>query len=496
MFRLTSLHKNTCIGLCVSLLLITCALAKSDKPNLLILQTDEHHYGTLGCYGGRIVETPHIDSLARNGALATSFYATTPVCSPSRASFLSGRFPQNTGVPQNDLPMNDDIVTFAEILSRSGYTTGYAGKWHLDGEGKPQWAPNRKFGFQDNRFMYNRGHWKKITDLPSGPAVAARNKKGLPSYDVDGADKRSYTTDWLTDKTIDFIRKNKDRPFCYMVSWPDPHGPNTVRSPYNTMYNHVRVPIPKTLIKSAEQIPSWALPDEKLNEQKLTNLMPPYYGMVKCIDDNVGRLLAELKSSGLMDNTIIVFTADHGDLCGEHGRLNKGVPYEGSAKIPFILQYPGVIEGGVKVHETLSCVDFLPTVMSLMQVPTSGKEQGRNASALFTRNDKANWHDVAYLRGTLGTKWLCAVTNDLKLVYSPKDEPWLFDLRKDPDEVINRFNDPSYRESIVQLTRGLQEYARKFKDPYIDIPVIKKQVNQVLNQQSVRTDSAQHSRNQ
>ncbi|MCH7689091.1 MAG: sulfatase-like hydrolase/transferase, partial [Planctomycetes bacterium] len=138
----------------------------SDRPNLLVIQTDEHHYNTLGCYGGKIVGTPNIDWLAENGAICTSFYATTPVCSPSRASLITGRYPQNTDVVTNNIPLRDGLVTFAEVLRSNGYATGFAGKWHLDGTAKPGWAPKRKFGFDDNGFMFTRGHWKMLEDQP------------------------------------------------------------------------------------------------------------------------------------------------------------------------------------------------------------------------------------------------------------------------------------------------------------------------------------------
>jgi len=204
--------------------------------NLLVVMTDEHNFRTLGCYrdtlspqqalmwGPAVVETPNIDWLAEQGAICTSFYATTPVCSPSRAALFSGRYPQNTPVVTNNIPLDDGIITYAELLRRQGYSTGYAGKWHLDGSGKPQWAPRRKFGFEDNRFMFNRGHWKKFEITDKGPRVAARNATGAPTYAVDGADEKSFSTDFLTDRTIDFIREHRDEPFCYLVSLPDPHG--------------------------------------------------------------------------------------------------------------------------------------------------------------------------------------------------------------------------------------------------------------------------------
>ena len=464
--------KAVMVGLMAAIASLVTALAATAGqagPNLLIVHTDEHHFNTLGCYGGRIVQTPNVDWLAENGAMCTSFYATTPVCSPSRAAFVSGRYPHHTPVVTNNIPLDDTMVTFADILAKQGYATGYAGKWHLDGTGKPQWEPERKFGFADNRFMFNRGHWKKMEDTPAGPRVAARNQKGQPGYAVADADENSFTTDWLANKAVDFIQLNKRRQFCYMVSLPDPHGPNTVRAPYDTMYDNVDVPIPATLHKTAEQTPKWGAKDKKVTEASLRKIMPQYYGMVKCIDDNLGRLLDTLRQSGLIDNTIVVFTADHGDLCGEHGRLNKGVPYEGSAKIPMVIYYPKKIKPGTVIDQALSCVDFLPTILALMDVETAGREEGRDASGLFVGQGASAWHDVAFIRGTSRdvnrAGWLGAVTDDYKLVYSPQDRPWLFDLKKDPQELTNFFSHPEYRDVVKRLTGELIEYCKKYGDP-------------------------------
>ncbi len=441
----------------------TTSARGAERPNLLIIHTDEHNFRTLGCYGGEIVKTPNIDFLAVNGAMCTKFYATTPVCSPSRAAFVSGRYPQNTPVVTNNIAMSDDIVTFAEILRRQGYATGYAGKWHIDGGGKPQWEPERRFGFEDNRYMFNRGHWKKMEDTPAGPRVAARNDKDKPTYAVAGADEKSFTTDWLATKAIDFVNANRSRPFCYMVSIPDPHGPNTVRAPYDTMFKASQVSVPSTLHKTKEQTPGWAPPQQNLTARSLRKIMPSYYGMVKCIDDNVGRILAALRKNGILDRTIVVFTSDHGDLCGEHKKLNKGVPYEGSAKIPFIMYHPAKIKGGTVVDQVLTCVDFLPTVLSLMSVKTAGLEQGRDASKLFVGRTPPDWKDIGFMRGT--SDWLCAMTKDYKIVFSQKDVPWLFDLKKDPDELTNLFEDPQYGDIVKRLASELIAYCRKYDDP-------------------------------
>lgn len=460
-------------------LVLVGVVAAAERPfNVLIVQTDEHHYNTLGCYGGKIVETTHIDWLARNGALCTSFYATTPVCSPSRAALVSGLYPQKTPVVANNIPLDGSVVTFAEVLRRQGYATGFAGKWHLDGDGKPQWAPERKFGFADNRFMFNRGHWKKFEVTQQGPRIAARNEQGKPTYAVDGADPQSFSTDFLVDRAIDFIKTHQDQPFCYYVSLPDPHGPNTVRAPYDTMYAGVRVPIPSTIKKPANQIPKWAVPAKGVNANSIKKIMPHYYGMVKCIDDNVGRLIATLREQNLLGNTIIVFTSDHGDLCGEHGRLNKGVPYEGSARIPFIVYHPTKIRPGTVVNQALSCVDFFPSLMTLLDQEADLPLDGRDASALLRGQTPEEWNDVAFIRGT--GSWLCAVTDRYKLIYSENEEPWLLDLEKDPEERMNHYSRPDYQQTVARLTRALASYMQTHRDPRSSSSKIKKEMAQYL----------------
>ncbi len=456
--------------------LVPSRAVSADRPNLLIIHTDEHNFRTLGCYRkllpgeqafmwgkDAVVTTPNIDWIADGGAICTSFYATTPVCSPSRASFVSGRYPQNTPVVTNNIPLDGNIVTFAEVLRRHGYATGYAGKWHLDGPGKPQWAPKRKFGFEDNRYMFNRGHWKQLEDTPNGPRVKARDARGRPTYSVVGADEKSFTTDFLADKTVAFIRAHKDEPFCFMVSFPDPHGPDTVRPPYDTMFEHQKYQVPRTFNVDAENLPSWAKPAGGFNG------MAKYYGMVKCIDDNVGKILNALRQLGLIDKTIVVFTSDHGDLRGEHHRQNKSVPFETSAGIPFVIRYPGKIRPGTVIHQALGTVDFTPTILRLMGFEPPPGVEGRDASTLFlTGKPPAGWVDVTFVRGT-GTEpgWLAVFTDRYKLIYSTKDDPWLFDLQKDPDELTNFFADPEYREVVRELSRRLKEYGVKHNDPRI-----------------------------
>lgn len=443
---------------------------KTTKPNLLVIMTDEHSFRTLGCYRqtlskeqselwgeGNVVETPMIDSLAKEGALCTNFYSTSPVCSPARGSFMTGMYPQNTPVLTNDIPLKGELTTFASLLQKEGYSTGYSGKWHLDGHGKPQWGPKRQFGFADNRFMFNRGHWKVLEDTPQGPRVKTQ-KNGKPSYDITGADGKSFTTDWLTTKTLNFLNENKDKPFCYMVSYPDPHGPDKVRAPYDKMYTSMKFSVPPTAKKSLDGVPSWGKPKKGAGDQA------QYYGMIKCIDDNIKRILGLLKDNGQLDNTVIVFTADHGDMRGEHGKQNKGVPYEASAKVPFIVRYPEKIKAGKIVEESLGGVDFLPTVLGLMGFSVNPVQDGRDASILFQEKKPKVWDDVSFIRGTGTKNWTSALDKRFKLILSPVDMPWLIDKEKDPDELSNFCFAPEYREVVRRLAKALKAYGEKYND--------------------------------
>lgn len=456
----------------------------SKPPNLVIVHCDELNFRVLGCYRDTlspeqafmwgdttVVETPHIDQMANEGLLMTKMYAATPVCSPSRSSFISGRYPHNTPVVNNSVALSDDIVSFSAILGNAGYATGYAGKWHLDGLGKPQWAPERKFGFEDNRFMFNRGHWKQLEDGPDGPRVKARDHKGKPSYSVQGADEESFATDYLTNKTIDFIRANKDKPFAYMLSIPDPHGPDTVRAPYDSMYSDNAVEKPRTFDKPPKDVPSWAARAAKCNYH-----MASYYGMMKCIDDNVGKLRQALEEEGILDNTIFIFTADHGDMRGEHHRQNKGIPLEASAKIPFVVRWPAGFKPGSRIDHVFNTVDFLPTICSMMHIKTAGLEEGRNMQAVLQGAElPANDEDVTFMRSTGKGKgatagWLAAVTPRYKLILSSQDPAWLLDLETDPDELINFAESKVHQHVARRLATSLKEYAERTGDPYIKNP--------------------------
>ncbi|MBN2313379.1 MAG: sulfatase-like hydrolase/transferase [Sedimentisphaerales bacterium] len=430
----------------------TMGQTKPAQPNLLIIHTDQLSCWAVSAYARELnqtpnyekvlVETPYIDSLAKEGATLYNFFTNSAVCTPSRGCLLTGRYPHAHGAYRNNIEMNRDEVTIAHILNRHGYETGYAGKWHLDGEPKPGWVGvERSMGFADCRFMFNRGHWKKIVEKSEG------NPEVSP-YQVIG-DRKTYTTDWLTDKTIEFIQKPRSRPFFYMVSIPDPHTPFTVREPYMTMYDPEKMIVPNTFEESA----SGNTKKRQGNVEALKRNKARYCGLVKCIDDNVGRILDCLKKKHILDETIIVFTTDHGEYMGEHGLYGKNQWYRTAYQIPFLIRWPEKIKAGTAIRQFITNVDFQQTLLGLMEVKPSGREQGRDASPLL-RGETVEWKDEAMIHHS-SLESTGIFTPDYELVLKSNGNHMLFSRLNDPEQTKNLSNNPEYKNVMKELTERI-----------------------------------------
>jgi uncharacterized sulfatase len=303
-----------------------------------------------------------------------------------------------------------------------------------------------------------------------GPRVGAR-KNDKPTYDLDDADEKSFATDWLVDRSLEILERDKNKPFCMMLALPDPHGPNTVREPYDSMYDHLVFKQPVTMRKVLATLrnqPGWMSTEggknlvKKINQESMAN----YFGMVRCIDDNIGKILSFLKSNQLDQNTIVVFTSDHGDMMCEHCRMNKGLPYKTSVGIPFLLRYPARVPAGKVIHTAYTTVDFFPTLMGLMEIEDNlPKFHGLDASIAFTNKKKEIARDrIVYVRHS-GGAWVAAFDRRYKLVISSLDQPWLYDLEKDPDELVNYFGREGYDEHFIRLRDELIAQMKKFKEP-------------------------------
>ena len=464
---------NKALALSLGILPAVPGIAQ-DRPNVLIIHCDQLAAWTLGCYGGSEIETPNIDRLASDGVMLTNFYANTPVSTPSRGCLQTGLYPNEHGAFKNDLQIRQDVSTFASELRDAGYFTGYAGKWHLDGNPKrPGWdIRGKEMGWTDRSSMYSFGHYKEIVKDSEGKPLFTKAISGDPEH---------YPTDWFTDRAIEMMENSSGKPFCVMLSIPDPHGPYLVRSPYDKMYPEESIRLPKTLTEMPKDDnflywESRGKKDPKTGvleyDTILSNIRKDkslYLGSIKCIDDNVGRILDYLETRGIYDNTIVVFTADHGDMMGEHARMAKAVPFESAARIPMIIRYPKKIDAAVCTN-VASCIDFYPTVLSLAGVSSKAVVSGHDMSTFICRDGNGEWEDVAYLRSySQNYPWLCAVTGRYKLIFGEKEEPGealLLDRKKDPDESRNFYHNKKYQKVAEELTEKLVRYCKEHKDPH------------------------------
>lgn len=488
--------------LMVNALSLSMVAGAAVKPNLIIIHTDEHNFRTLGCYREQMspdqamvwgpdakVETPNIDRIAHEGVICTKYYASSPVSTPSRASLQTGLYPQSTGAPKNGMHLKEDVMTFAKVLNENGYSTSYVGKWHLDGDEKYQFNVKIAGGFTDHRYMMHGGHAKYIL-LKDGTSKGMGDRE----YNkLSPEDKKLAVnvTDYFTEKTLEILARDKNKPFCLMVSIPDPHTPDYARPPYNTMYDNMKFQAPKTMDPKYTAIkPSWAVDALKVaktenvkkgpkadkeddGHNEATNFDPAglrqYFGMVKQIDDKVGEILAFLDKNKLTENTIIIFTSDHGDMYFEHNRFNKGVPYEASARIPFVMRYPAKITKGKVINKAYTNVDFAPTILGLMGIKNNVAFDGENTSADYLTKEKVvNGDRITYFAKS-GGWWVSAVDGRYKLVLDKKEVPYLFDLVKDPDELINFYKDPAYKEIAKRLQKELFIQMEKYKEPGLEV---------------------------
>lgn len=456
-------------------MLPVAALSAADKPNVVMVYTDEHNFRTIGAYLPLLgdaqryqwgeqakLETPNLNYLAENGVIMNNCYVSTPVSTPSRASMMTGMYTQKTNCTMNDLALNRSLKTFAQCFSENGYETGYVGKWHLSGSAKPGWVPDPNYGWKENTYMFNRGHYKSIKD----------NGNANPMIGVGLLDGYDFMTDYLTDKAIDYINRNKENPFLLCLSIPDPHGPNVAAKEYYNQYADVTFNKPATAGKDMSQYPSWATGNTTLTQNDFRN----YWGMVKCIDDNIGRLVNVLRENNQLDNTIIIFTSDHGDMCGEHGRVDKSIPLEASMKVPFIMYAPNMLPKGHVVQEAVSNIDVYPTLVELCGLTGAPEVDGISIVPLLKNQEGYHGRNCVFSRSTGGnTGWLAVTTDRYKLVVSSKetDVPWLGDKETDPDELVNYYSDPAYADVVADLEARLIKYCEENAEPKFTNNVIR-----------------------
>jgi arylsulfatase A-like enzyme len=373
-------------------------------------------------------------------------------------TFLTGRYPHAHGAFRNNIPLNRDEVTFAEVLRQNGYETGYVGKWHLDGVARPGWVhAERSMGFEDACFMFNRGHWKKIIDTgmeDCEPTIFPYREFG---------DEETYPTDWLTGKAIQFIQKDRTQPFCCMLSIPDPHTPFQPRAPYDSMFLPEDMQIPSTFDEQSPFDSFAQAQNQRPDESTWRKFKAWYYGAAKLIDENVGRLLTCLEELDILDDTIVVFTSDHGEYMGEHGLMGKNMIYETAHHVPFLIRWPDGIAQGTVIDRVVASVDFQQTLFGLVGIEPCGREQGRNGASLL-RGVDAEWEDVAYIHHP-SFKWAGVFTPEYEYACHETGYAMLFDRKTDSDQTENLLHDTGHSVDLPVELDALRRHHEAIESP-------------------------------
>jgi arylsulfatase A-like enzyme len=323
-----------------------------DQPNILYVFADQMRASALGCMGDERVHTPHLDRLASQGVLFRNAIANTPVCTPSRASLLTGRHAWTCRCIVNDLRLPEDEVSIADVLKARGYRAGYIGKWHLDGISRHMFTPpgRRRHGFDDYWAAYNCTHdyFDPKYYLDDSPELIRE-----PGYDADVQ----------TRQAIEFLERFRDDPFCLFLSWGPPHAPyRQVPQEFLDMYPPEEIALrPNAQGADCREIAG-------------------YYAHCTAIDRDVGLLMGALERLGLAEDTILVFSSDHGDMLWSQGRVKKQQPWEESIHIPLIVRWPGGLPTGVVNDTLISIADYTPTLLGLAGVPVPDSMNGLDLS--------------------------------------------------------------------------------------------------------------------
>jgi len=336
-----------------------------SRPNLLFVFADQMRSHDMGCAGNGDVQTPNLDRLASEGLMFSNAFANCPVCTPSRATILTGLYPISHRAVANDLPLPTATTSIGMLARQAGYRTGYVGKWHLDGVPRDRFTPPgpRRSGF-DYWAAWNCSH----------QYFDARYHRDSPQpIEIQG-----YEPVAQTDLAIEFLHQPDPRPFCLFVSWGPPHDPyDQVPAEYRSLYDPQQIKL-RANVRSLQTSTK-----DRAGQMGPAKCLARYYAAITALDEQLGRLLAALNQCRLDDNTIVVFSSDHGDMLFSHGMLKKQQPWEESIRIPLLIRWPGHVPERTKADALISTVDFAPSLLTLMDIAPDVAMEGTDLSALI-----------------------------------------------------------------------------------------------------------------
>jgi len=485
-------------GLCGSLL-AGSAIAAQKRPNILFIFTDDHCEQAISAYGSKLIKTPGMDRIANEGMRFTRCYVTNSICGPSRACIQTGKYSHLNGFIRNGNTFNGDQQTFPKLLRKAGYQTAVVGKWHL--KSTPQ-------GFDHFDVLIGQGPYNDPPMLTGG----------IESEGTKEAHK-GYTTEIITDKALEWLKKERDadKPFMLMYQHKAPHRNWVPHEKYQNWLDDVELPEPETLYDDYEgRTPpasrqkmsireSMNERDLKLNldgkyeaknkaylekkasmsekeiiKWKYQRYVKDYLRCVRSVDDGIVRVLDYLDKSGLAENTVVIYSSDQGWYLGDHGWFDKRWMYEQSLKTPLLVRWPDVVKKGQVNGDIVSNVDFAETFLDIAGVPVPVDMQGRSIVPVLKGKTPKDWRQSFYYHyyefpgAHSVARHFGVTTGKHKLIhfYGPShvqgetyDDWELFDLEKDPNEMVSVYENPEYKEIRAKLHKELERLRSDLKVP-------------------------------
>ena len=456
-------------------MVISAASWGTEKPNVVFILTDDQRADAVGYHPDPLlgIETPHIDRLAAEGARFDNMFVTTSLCSPSRASYLSGTYTHTHGVYDNFTDYPHQLQSFPLLLQKAGYETAWVGKWHM--------------GEEDDTARPGFDYW--VTHKGQG-------KYYDTVFNVDGERKTlaGYYTDRVTDLALDWLaQREMGKPFALVLGHKAPHGPFVPEPRYAHSYDDVPYPYPQSGFQLddkpawiVERLPTWhgiygplygfreEFPDTRPEAVgDFERFVRSYVATINSVDDSVGRVYAALQRSGQLDNTIFIFASDNGFLFGEHGMIDKRTMHEASIRVPLVVRYPAAIAPGTVIKEQVLSLDLAPSVMELTVNQPMANVQGRSWAGLVS-GTLSDWRDA----------WLYEYNYEVQFPYTPnvrgiRKGDWkymayphgdggplrhmeeLYNLALDPAERHNRAKDPAAAATLGDMRAALAQLLKE-----------------------------------
>ncbi len=444
--------------------------AKSRKqPNILYIFSDQWRHTDHGYAGNMDVLTPNIDQLSRESISFTHAVSGIPVCCPHRASLLTGKYPLTHGLFLNDLSLDTSHRSIAHCLNDAGYQTGWIGKWHVDGRGRENFTPpERRQGFQYWRTLECTHNYNKSPYYADTP-----EKKYWDGYDAiaQTKDAQGYLKR--------HVESGTDSPFALFLSWGPPHAPyHTAPEQYKKLYDGKEITLRKNV-------------PEASREQALKDYRG-YYAHMTALDDCLGELMKTLEETGLADNTIVVYTSDHGDMLHSRGAMKKQQPWDESLRVPFLLRWPAKLKNQPRqVSMPLDTPDIMPTLLGLTGVDIPDDVEGIDRSAVVTGDEKPDTDHAALItcpspfgqwNRQKGGKEYRGVRTTRYTYCRDLNGPWLlYDNEKDPFQMENLVNQPQYTDLQKRLNDRLEDLLKQTADEFLPGPELIKRCGYVVN---------------